>query len=95
VRPRALGRAARCGQPAPRIREEDGAGGREPHAAADPVEQGRAELRLQVADLPGERGLGDVQPLRSAAEILLLRGGDEVAQMAELHAAFRLIPGEH
>jgi hypothetical protein len=31
---------------------------------ADPVEQPKAELALQIADLPGQRGLRDVQPGR-------------------------------
>src|SRR5206468_4029652 len=40
---------------------------------------------LEVADLPAERRLRDVQPLGGSAEVQLLRHGDEVAEMSELH----------
>ena len=36
-------------------------GGRQPHAARQPLEQRRAELRLHGLHVPGQCGLGDTQ----------------------------------
>jgi hypothetical protein len=45
-----------------------------------------AKLILQVANLPAQGRLGDVQPRRRACHILLFGDGDEVAEVAEFHA---------
>jgi hypothetical protein len=44
-----------------RVRQEGAAGLGEGHAAAEPVEQWRAELGLQQLDAPAGRWLGEVQ----------------------------------
>jgi hypothetical protein len=84
----ALGRAPRAlrlGERQACFREEGEAGGGELHAARDAREERRADVALEVADLPAQRRLGDVQARRRAAEVQLLGDGDEVAQVAELH----------
>ena len=50
-----------------------------------PDEELDAELGLQLLDLLGEWGLGDVQPGCRPTEVALLGDGHEVAQVAKLH----------
>ena len=50
-----------------------------------PVEEDDAELVLEQADLTGERGLGQVQPGGRPGEALLLRHGQGVGQLVQLH----------
>jgi hypothetical protein len=57
--------------------------GRQPHRAAGAVQQGDAQDALQQLDLPAERRLGHVQPLGGAAEMQLLGGGHEAAQLTQ------------
>ena len=47
-------------------------------------EQGDAELVLQPLDAGRQRLLGEVEPLRGAREVQLLRHREEVAQLAQL-----------
>src|ERR1700731_1441970 len=54
-------------------------------AARVPLEQDDVELILKEFDLPAERGLGDVQNLGGAIEILLGRERDEVSQLSQIH----------
>src|SRR6185369_11294221 len=54
-------------------------------AALVAVEEAHAELLLELADLLADRRLGDVQPLRGAAEVPLFGGSDEVPEVSELH----------
>jgi hypothetical protein len=68
----------------PRLAEQHGADVGELDSTGAPLEQLDPELRLQRADLLGERLLGDVQPPGRAGEVALLRDGDEVAQLAQL-----------
>jgi len=82
---RRLLRHLRVAQHVARLCEERGSGRRERDAALAPVEEGDAELLLELADLLAYRRLSDVQTLRSLAEVQLLRDGDEVPQMPELH----------
>ena len=49
------------GQQRLRVRQEGVAGLGEGHAAAEPVEQRRAEFGLKQLDTPAGRGLGQVQ----------------------------------
>jgi hypothetical protein len=51
------------------------------------VQQLGAELTLEVADLLRQRRLRDVQRGGGAHELPLLRDGDEVAKMPELHVS--------
>ena len=73
----------------PRLGEKGVAGGRELDAACMAFEERRADLALQVADLPAQRRLRDVESPRRAAEVQLLGDRDEVAKVAELHARRR------
>jgi hypothetical protein len=72
-------------QHAPRLLEEGAAGTREGDAALAAIEELDPELLLELADLLAHRRLGDVQTLRCLAKVQLLRDGDEVPQMPELH----------
>ncbi|MCY1228651.1 hypothetical protein D9M72_409780 [compost metagenome] len=75
---RALKNVLRAGEEgAARVVQDD--------AAAGAVEQRRADLLLQLADLLGQRRLRHAQLFRRAREVLGLGGGDEIAQMAEFH----------
>ncbi|ANZ41521.1 hypothetical protein BBK82_41800 [Lentzea guizhouensis] len=65
--------------------EVDGAGAGELDLAGGAVQQGHAELGLQLLDLLGQRRLGHVQAFGGAAEVPFLGDGDEVAQVAEFH----------
>src|SRR5256885_15878954 len=68
---------------------------------ADPArmahEQGGVDLALERADLLAERRLLDVQLLRRARDVALVRDGDEVTEMAQfhehmLHVSFGYLP---
>ena len=88
-----LGRPVGVRQRPPRSREERATGVGEPHLAGRAVEELDAEVALELADRSAERRLGHVQALRGAAEVQLLRHGDEVAQMAQLdHLTSSLTP---
>jgi hypothetical protein len=65
--------------------EELLARGQQAHSLRGPLEQRDAELTLEVADLPAERRLRDVQPPRGATDVLLLGDGDEVVDLREAH----------
>jgi hypothetical protein len=51
------------------------------------LEQPDAELGLELAHLLADRRLRDVEALGGAAEVQLLRDGDEVPKVTEFHAA--------
>jgi hypothetical protein len=59
-------------------------------------EQLRPERLLELVDLVAERGLGDVEARGGAAEVELLRNGQEVAQQArfEIDRARLSLPWE-
>ena len=59
--------------------------GRQDQAAADAIEQPQAEFLLEIADLPGKRGLGDMQAQRRLRDRALLGNGDERAQAPQIH----------
>jgi hypothetical protein len=85
---RALGsplRALGLGERETRLGEEGAPRRGERHAARDALEERRAELALEVADLPAERRLRDVQAPGGAPEVPLLRDGREIAEVPELH----------
>ena len=54
-------------------------------ATPDPMEQLRAQLRLQPADGLGERRLGHVQPSGGAGHAALFDHREEVAEPAFIH----------
>ena len=62
------------------------AGGGQFDAPRRPDEQCDAEFVLELADLLGQRRLGDVQTLSRAAEVQFLGDRAEVPQVAQLHA---------
>lgn len=57
------------------------------------LEERRAELVFERADLAAKRGLGDAQELGGAAEVEQFGDGFEVAKVAELHVARRKVEG--
>ena len=57
----------------------------DPGAGAVPVEQGDAELPLELADALAERRLGDVQVLAGPAQRAVLHDGREVLQLLHTH----------
>jgi hypothetical protein len=67
--------------------EEDLPRDGEPCRAPYPGEQRRADLPLQMLDLPAQRGLGDLQPPRGAEIVLLLGDRDEGPGESELQHA--------
>jgi hypothetical protein len=56
-------------------------------AGAVPDEQRHAQLVFQLADLPRQRRLRDVEPLRRPREVPLFRYRDERPQMSKIHDA--------
>jgi hypothetical protein len=77
--------ALRLGQREPRLAEKGASGVGELDAPLVAREEGGAELALEIADLPAERRLGDVQSRGRVTEVQLLGDGDEVAEVAQLH----------
>ncbi len=71
-------------QEVPAPLEERLARGRQRDAARRADEERASDQLLELADLLGERRLGHVQAAGRAAEVELLRDGDEVAQVPEL-----------
>ena len=58
---------------------------RQPPAAQKEL---RAELLLELMDLPGKRRLRDVQHLGRPGNVFFLRDRQEILQDADLHDAF-------
>ena len=55
-------------------------------AAPDPCEQLHADIFFELVNLPAERRRRDVQHARRPADVLVLRDGDEIAQVTQFHA---------
>ena len=66
-------------------------GGQQPDPPWGALEQHGAELVLEAADLPGHRGLRDVQAPRGPTDVLLLGDGHEVVELGEAHSG--RVPG--
>ena len=64
--------------------------GSELHAASNALEQRRADLALEIADLTGERRLRDVEPRGSPSEVKLFGDGDQVPEVAEFHLTYKV-----
>src|SRR5262245_25354810 len=75
------------GQDRARVREEGVPGVRQRDAARRALEERDAELVLELADAAAERRLRDVEHLGGARDVARLRDGDEIAHLAEAHAA--------
>ena len=79
------GAPCRCQRTA-RFDQEGLAGGREPGAARETMEQRHAHFPLEVADLLRERRLRHAQPTGGSEEAPFLGDRDEVPQVPELHS---------
>ena len=66
--------------------EEDAACLREPHGLCAAREKWNAEFVLQIANLPADWRLRDVQSRGGAGDVLFLRDGDEISKVPEFHA---------
>jgi predicted ester cyclase len=80
----ALGRTLERGERRRRLLEERATRGGELDVAAGADEQIGAERALELVDLVAQRRLGDVEARGGAAEVELLRNGQEVAEQARL-----------
>src|SRR5579875_769668 len=68
-----------------RVGEERLSSAGQPEAATKPLEEGRSQLALELADLLAERWLGDVETLSRPGEGARADHGYEVAELMELH----------
>src|SRR5580765_3222481 len=57
------------------------------HLTLGAIEEGDAELALELANLLAERRLADVQALCGSPEMQVFRDGDDVAQVTKFHRA--------
>jgi hypothetical protein len=64
---------------------------READRATEPIEEACAELVFELADLLGERGLGDMSKASGAAEAAGIDDGAEVAELVEFHGAKKVL----
>ena len=67
------------------VRQKRPAGLREDHAAANPLEQRRAELALEQVEPPADRGLREVQDRRGPREAPAPHDGHEGLDLIDLH----------
>src|SRR5204862_1852542 len=81
---RAVERAAGLG-------EKRLAGSGEADPAGESLEQRHSQLGLEITDLLGQGGLGDVQPPGGAREAELFGDSDEIAKVAQFHLSLLLI----
>src|SRR3954469_9068533 len=76
------------GERQPRLGQERTTACGELNAARHALEQRYLELALQVAYLPAQRRLRDVESLRGPAEVQFFRDGHEIPQMSKLHRPY-------
>ena len=88
-RPRLGPRGLDVGQDPLHEREQGTAIGGEgdPYLTRAPVEEDHTELVLEQANLAGQRGLRQVEAVGGPGEALLLRHGQGVGQLLQLHAS--------
>jgi len=87
-------RGVGLGERQARVVQEGTAGVGGLDAARAAAEEGRADLVLQVADLPAEGGLRGVQSLLGREpQAALLGDGHEVAQVPQFQGRVRSLPG--
>ena len=82
-----LGRPLSICERAPRAVQERASGVGESHLAGRADEEVYLEVAFELSDRGAERRLGHVHPARCAAEVQLLRNGDEVPQVPQLDHA--------
>ena len=75
-----------CGDNATRLCQKELARRRKRSLSRDPRKKLDADLFFQIRYLLADCRLGHVQPPCGSADTALLRHGDEIAQMPELHA---------
>jgi hypothetical protein len=80
VRDRSSSGAFECGERQGRLLEQSPTRGGALDVAAGPHEQVCPERLLELVDLVAQGRLGDVDARRGAAEVVLLRDGQEVPQ---------------
>src|SRR5258706_9410799 len=76
-----------------RLGEEGFARFREAHAVGAAVEEVHTELSLQVANLPAQGWLRNVETRRRSRDVLFFSDGDEITKVAELHFRRAYLPG--
>jgi hypothetical protein len=81
-------------QDAPGLVEERGSRRGQGHAALRAVEEPHAKLLLELAHLLADGRLRDVQALCRAAEVQLLRDGNEVSEVSEFHGGHSAVLGQ-
>src|SRR5437763_5280956 len=59
--------------------------GRQPNASRQAHEKLRAELRLELLDVPGQRGLGDPDLVGGARDASFVGDLDEILNAAQFH----------
>jgi len=59
--------------------------------SARTIEQGHAELDLEISDLPGERGLTDIEAGCGTRDAASIGDGDEVAKMPQFHGGLPVL----
>lgn len=64
--------------------EEDAAVRGEAQALLAALEQGQAQVLLQLGDLPAQWRLGDVQAIGGPADVFLLGHGHEIAKLSQV-----------
>lgn len=82
----------RIGEQRAGLGEESAALGIEMDALPCPFEQGDAQLRLELHDLPAERRLRNMQDFGGAADIAGLGDGDEISDLAQVEQFFSEAP---
>ena len=70
----------------PRIQQERAPGRGQPHVMGSALQQRNPEFAFQPLQLLAQRGLDDMLPGRRPPEVQLLGQGDEVTELAKLHA---------
>src|SRR5262249_35060810 len=90
----------RLGDQGPRFFQEHASGIGQLHASLRPVKKGGLQLSLEAPDLLAQGRLRDAQPRGGAPKMELLGDGEEVTQVAELHAATHItnvsvLPGKY
>src|SRR5699024_12126566 len=73
----------------------EGPGGGQLHPLTGSIEQSRPDLFLQQPDLPGERRLGDVEVIRSPAEVPGGGNGEEILELASFDHGVLWVAGEY
>ena len=77
--------AGRRGERRARLRHDDRRPVADPSAAALPVEQTKAELRLELEDLTAQRRLTDVASRRRAAKMAMVGDRDHIFEVSKVH----------